>query len=67
MRDCENQDNDFLIFDPTDETIVADAVAPEACTWPRQRAAQASRIFRAGDPISQKGEDPTLHRSVESA
>jgi hypothetical protein len=65
VPDREKQNDDSSVFDPTDQTILADEVAPKAFAIRGESGAEPSRILIGRNPLAEVLEDSLLDSSVE--
>jgi len=65
MADGYGDDHELLVLDLAQNTIVADAVAPEARKVVAESFAECARIVGGRDPRLQIGEDLALDTLVE--
>ena len=60
VSDGEDQNDETVVLDRRDDTVVADAVAPKAFQIPGKRSAEAARILGRGDALAQIAEDQSV-------
>jgi len=66
MADAEDQDDQAIVFDLADETVVADAIFPELSdTRAAQSLADAAWIVEVGDAFMEELQDALGVRGVE--
>ena len=65
MPDLQDKHDDSIFFDPADEAIIFNAVAPETGEVSSQRSAKSSRIFGLSDPFAQVAQNGLLRARIE--
>jgi hypothetical protein len=58
ITDVDHKHGHTFILDPNDDSEIANAIAPEAIRLTLERFADPSRIFRHGDSLVKKRQNP---------
>jgi hypothetical protein len=67
MAHGDDENGDLLALDPTDDAVVADAIAPEACQWPSQTLAERLGVVGSRDSMLEVVQDLALNWAVEAS